>query len=89
LSHGCHHKALDAQPLILPSSYWPAAGILRMIAVPRANQHWVEDLDFAIEEWTLDGVRLVEVLGRVHLLEMAHEAFVAAKKQRPASTAAA
>ena len=77
MSHGCHHKALDAQPLILPSSYWPAAGILRMIAVPRANQHWV------------DGVRLVEVLGRVHLLEMAHEAFVAATKQRPASTAAA
>ena len=46
---------------------------MRMIAVPRANQHWVEDLDFAIEEWTLDGVRLVEVLGRVHLLEMAHQ----------------
>ena len=53
--------------------------------MPRPNQHWVEELDFAIEEWTLDGVRLVEVLGRVHLLEMAHQAFVAAKKQRPAS----
>jgi hypothetical protein len=51
--------------------------------MPRANQHWVEELDFAIEEWTLDGVRLVEVLGRVHLLEMAHQAFVAAKKMRP------
>ena len=33
--------------------------------MPRANQHWVEELDFAIEEWTLDGVRLVEVPGRV------------------------
>ena len=33
----------------------------------------------------LDGVRLVEVLGRVHLLEMADQAFSAAKKQRPAS----
>jgi hypothetical protein len=32
-----------------------------------------------------NGVRLVEVLGRVHLLDMAHQAFVAAKKQRPAS----
>jgi hypothetical protein len=53
--------------------------------MPRPNQHWVEELDFAIEEWTLDGVRLVEVLGRVHLLELAHQAFVAAKKQRPAS----
>jgi hypothetical protein len=42
--------------------------------MPRANQHWVEELDFAIEEWTLDGVHLVEVLGRVHLLEMAREA---------------
>jgi hypothetical protein len=31
-------------------------------------------------EWC-DGVRLVEVLGRVHLLEMAHQAFVAAKKE--------
>jgi len=53
--------------------------------MPRANQHWMEELDFAIEEWTLDRVRLVEVLGRVHLLEMAHEAFAAAKKMRPAS----
>ena len=53
--------------------------------MPRGNQHWVEELDFAIEEWTLNGARLVEVLGRVHLLEMAHQAFVAAKKQRPAS----
>ena len=52
--------------------------------MPRANQRWVEELDFAIEEWTLDGVRLVEVLGRVHLLEMAHQAFTAAKKMRPA-----
>jgi len=50
----------------------------------RGNQHWVEELDFAVEEWTLDGVRLVEVLGRVHLLEMAHQAFVAAKQIRPA-----
>jgi hypothetical protein len=50
--------------------------------MPRANQHWVEELDFAIEEWTLDGVRLVEVLGRVHLLAMAHQAFVAAKNMR-------
>ena len=50
----------------------------------RGNQHWVEELDFAIEEWTLDGARLVEVLGRVHLVEMAHEAFSAAKKMRPA-----
>jgi hypothetical protein len=47
--------------------------------------HRVEELDFAIEEWMLDGARLVEVLGRVHLREMAHQAFVAAKKQRPAS----
>ena len=47
--------------------------------MPRGNQHWVEELDFAIEEWTLNGVRLVEVLGRVHLLDMAHQAFVAAK----------
>ena len=53
--------------------------------MPRGNLHWVEELDFAIEEWTLDGVRLVEVLGRVHLLEMAHQAFTAAKKLRPAS----
>ena len=53
--------------------------------MPRGNQHWVEELDFAIEEWTLDGVRLVEVLGRVHLLEMAHHAFVAAKQARPAA----
>ena len=53
--------------------------------MPRPNQHWVEELDFAIEEWTLDRVRLVEVLDRVHLLEMAHQAFGAAKKQRPAS----
>ena len=30
-------------------------------------------------------MRLFEVLGRVHLLDMAHQAFVAAKKQRPAS----
>lgn len=52
--------------------------------MPRANQRWVEELDFAIEEWTLDGVRLVEVLGRVYLLEMAHQAFTAAKKMRPA-----
>ena len=53
--------------------------------MPRANQHWVEELDFSIEEWTLDGVRLVEVLGRVHLAEMANEAFVAAKRVRPTS----
>ena len=53
--------------------------------MPRANQHRIEELDFAIEEWTLDGVRLTEVLGRVHLLEMAHQAFSAAKKMRPAS----
>ena len=33
--------------------------------MPRANQHWVEELDFAIEEWTLDGVRL-DVPGRAH-----------------------
>jgi hypothetical protein len=52
--------------------------------MPRGNQHWIEELDSAIEEWTLDGVRLVEVLGRVHLLEMAHQAFLAAKKMRPA-----
>jgi hypothetical protein len=45
--------------------------------MPRANQRWVEGLDFAIEESTLDGVRLVEVLGRVHLLDMAHQAFSA------------
>jgi hypothetical protein len=51
----------------------------------RGNQHWVEELDFAIEEWTLNGVSLVEALGRVHLLDMAYQAFVAAKKQRPAS----
>jgi hypothetical protein len=31
------------------------------------------------------GVRLVEVLGRVDLLEIAHQAFVAAKKMRPAA----
>ena len=53
--------------------------------MPRGNQHWVEELDFAIEEWTLNGASLVEVLGRVHLLEMALQAFGAAKKQRPAS----
>jgi hypothetical protein len=54
--------------------------------MPRANHHhWIEELDFAIEEWTLDGIRLIEVLGRVHLLEMAHQAFSAAKKMRPAS----
>jgi hypothetical protein len=47
--------------------------------MPRANQHWVEELDFAIEEWTLDGVRLVEVLGRVHHIELAHQALSAAK----------
>jgi hypothetical protein len=51
--------------------------------MPRGNQHWIDELDFAIEEWTLDGVRLVEVLGRVHVLEMAHQAFVAAKKAAP------
>jgi hypothetical protein len=48
--------------------------------MPHANQHWVEELDFAIEEWTHDGVRLVGVLGRVHLLEMAHQAFSAPKR---------
>jgi len=53
--------------------------------MPRGNQHWIEELDFAIEEWTPDGARLVEVLGRVHLLEMAHQALVAAKKLRPGS----
>jgi hypothetical protein len=53
--------------------------------VPRANQHWVEELDYAIEEWTLDGVRLVEVLGRFHLLEMAAPAFFAATQMRPAA----
>jgi len=52
--------------------------------MPRANQHWTEELDFEIAEWTLDGVRLVEVLGRVHLFEMADQAFTAAKKMRPA-----
>ena len=51
--------------------------------MPRAKRHWVEELDLAIEEWTLDGIRLVEVLGRVHLLEMAHQAFSAARGQRP------
>ena len=51
--------------------------------MPRVNQHWLEELDFEIAEWTLDGVRLVEVLGSVHLLEMAHQAFVAAKNMRP------
>ena len=50
-----------------------------------ANRHWVEELDFEIAEWTFDGMRLVEVLGRVHLLEMAHDAFSAAKKMRPAA----
>ena len=50
-----------------------------------ANKHWVEELDFAIEEWTLDGARLVEVLGRVHLLEMANPAFSAAVQMRPAA----
>jgi hypothetical protein len=29
--------------------------------MPRANQNWVEELDFAIEEWTLNGVRIIEV----------------------------
>jgi hypothetical protein len=32
-----------------------------------------------------NGVRLVEVLGRVRLLEIAHQAFVAAKEMRPAA----
>jgi hypothetical protein len=50
--------------------------------MPHGNQHWVEELDFAIEEWTLNGARLVEVLGRVHLLDMAHQAFVAAAKAK-------
>jgi hypothetical protein len=49
------------------------------------NRHWVEELDYAIEEWTFDGIRLVEVHGRVHLIEMAHQAFSAAKQMRPAS----
>ena len=53
--------------------------------MPRGNQHWIDELDFAIEEWTLNGARLVEVLGRVHLLDMAHQAFVAAKQARPAA----
>jgi hypothetical protein len=48
--------------------------------MPRGNQHWIEGLDFAIEEWTIDGVRLVEVLGRVHLLEMAHQALSRQKR---------
>ena len=48
--------------------------------MPRTNQHWVEELDFCDI-----GMDAVEVLGRVHLLEMAHQAFVVAKKQRPAS----
>jgi hypothetical protein len=47
--------------------------------MPRGNQHWVEELDFAIEEWTLNGVRLVEVLGRVHLLEMVHQVLCCGK----------
>ena len=33
--------------------------------MPRGNQHWVEELDFAIDEWTLNGASLDEVLGRV------------------------
>jgi hypothetical protein len=49
------------------------------------NYHWVEELDYAIEEWTLDGIRLVEVLGRVHLVEMANAAFSAAVQMRRAS----
>ena len=51
--------------------------------MPRANQQWVEELDFAIEEWTLGGVRLVEVLGRVHLLKWLPPPFFAATKMRP------
>jgi hypothetical protein len=47
------------------------------------NKHWAEELDYAIEEWTLDGARLVEVLGRVHLLEMANPAFSGAVQMRP------
>jgi hypothetical protein len=42
-----------------------------MIRHARANQHWVEELEFAIEEWTLDGVRLVD-LGRPAVWDLAN-----------------
>jgi hypothetical protein len=48
----------------VPSLRDPATGPRRGYLMPRANQHRVEQLDFAIKEWTLDDVRLVEVLGR-------------------------
>jgi hypothetical protein len=61
-----------------------AAGILKVICQAARKSALGRRARFAIEEWTLDGARLVEVLGRVHLLEMAHQAFVAAKQMRPA-----
>jgi hypothetical protein len=39
----------------------------------------------AIEEWALDGVRIVEVLSRVHSSRWLKKPFAAAKKQPPSS----
>jgi hypothetical protein len=58
--------------------------------IPRASsaeshQHWIEELGYSIEEWSPNEERLIEVLGRVHLMEMAASAFFAATNTRPRS----
>lgn len=51
----------------------------------KPNRHWVEELRYSIEEWSTTEERLLEVLGRVHLMEMATSAFFAAANMRPRS----
>jgi hypothetical protein len=52
--------------------------------MPSPNQHWVEELDFTVAEWTPEG-SILEMLGRIHLYEMAVASFDAATKMRPKS----
>jgi len=48
------------------------------------NHHWIEEPDFSVAEWDARG-NIVEVLGRIHLYEMAVAAFDATTKMRPTS----
>lgn len=50
--------------------------------MPKPNQPWIEELDFTIEEWTPEG-RILEMLGRIHLYDMAISACDAATRMRP------
>jgi len=36
----------------------------------RPHQDWIEELGYSIEEWSPNEERLIEVLGRVHLMEI-------------------